>query len=152
MTANTSPTTPGGPGIDIEQALAVIEKGQQLAGHFPSAETMARARLVLTRELTPEAARAEMHAALARIVDEERDATTQETTACRACGTWICDDCGAQRGYASRFSEQAQHCARCAGTRGHMAPVTHRANRADDHDAAYRRSLAGDVPLRYPVR
>ena len=55
--------------------MTVIEKGQQLAGHFPSTETMARARQVLTGEVTPEAARAEMHRALARIVAEERDAT-----------------------------------------------------------------------------
>ena len=76
MTATNIPATPPGqPYSDIEQALAVIEKGQQLAGHYPSTETMDRARRVLTGELTPEAARAEMHTALARIVDEERDAT-----------------------------------------------------------------------------
>lgn len=76
MTAkNRSSTNPDGPHIDIEQALAVIEKGQQLAGHYPSVETMARARQVLTGELTPEAARVEMNKALARIVAEEHDAT-----------------------------------------------------------------------------
>lgn len=75
---------------------------------------------------------------------------TQEARACRACGTWICDDCGAQRAYASRFSSAPQHCAKCAGANGHMAPVVHRAGRAGDHDASYRRSLADEVPLRYP--
>ncbi|MDH6238222.1 hypothetical protein [Cryobacterium sp. CG_9.6] len=73
-TKDSSSTPPDDPDIDVEQALAVIEKGQQLAGHYPSAETMARARQVLTGEVTPEAARAEMHRALARIVDEEREA------------------------------------------------------------------------------
>lgn len=76
MTAKNIPATPPGqPYSDIEQATAVIEKGQQLAGHFPSAETMDRARRVLTGELSPEAARVEMNEALARIVAEERDAT-----------------------------------------------------------------------------
>lgn len=76
MTAkNTSSkkNNPDEPEVDVEQAMAVIEKGQQLAGHFPSAETMARARQVLTRELTPEDARARMCQALERITDEERD-------------------------------------------------------------------------------
>ena len=54
------------PVVDVEQSLALIEKGQQLAGHFPDAEDMDRARRVLTGELSPEDARAEMHAALAR--------------------------------------------------------------------------------------
>jgi hypothetical protein len=148
MTAkHTSPAAPAGPGIDVEQAMAVIEKGQQLAGHFPSAETLDSARRILTGELSAEDADLELDAALARIVARERD-----TLACRACGTWICDDCSARRAYASRFSEQEQHCAKCAGTSGHMAPGTHRAGRAEDHDASYRRSMADEVPLRYPLR
>ena len=76
---------------------------------------------------------------------------TLEAAVCRACGTWICDDCGARRGYASRFSSTPQHCATCGGANGHMATVVHRESRADDHDASYRRSLAGDIPLRYPA-
>jgi hypothetical protein len=72
-TSPTPPDRPDRPDIDVEQAMAVIEKGQQLAGHFPSAETMARARQVLTGEVTPDAARVEMHKALARIVAEERE-------------------------------------------------------------------------------
>jgi hypothetical protein len=69
---------------------------------------------------------------------------------CRACGTWVCDDCGARRFYASRFSSPPQGCATCAGTNGYMAPVIHRESRADDHDASYRRSLVCAAPLRYP--
>jgi hypothetical protein len=61
--------------------------------------------------------------------------------ACRACGTWICDDCSARRPYASRFASDPQCCATCASTAGRMAPVVHRESRADDHDAAYRRSV-----------
>jgi hypothetical protein len=32
-----------------------------------------------------------------------------------------------------------------------MIAVTHRESRADDHDASYRRSLVGEVELRYPL-
>jgi hypothetical protein len=58
--------------IDVEQSLAAIEKGQQLAGHFPSAEDMEAARKILTGEITPEEAEADLQAALARIVEAER--------------------------------------------------------------------------------
>ena len=57
--------------VDVEQSMAAIEKGQQLAGHFPSAEDLSRARRILTGKLTPEAARIEVHAALAEIAAEE---------------------------------------------------------------------------------
>ena len=60
--------------VDVDRTMAVIEKGQQLAGHFPSSETMDRARRVLTGELSAEAAEGEMNEALARIVEEERAA------------------------------------------------------------------------------
>jgi hypothetical protein len=82
----------------------------------------------------------------------EPPAPQSETRPCRACGTWVCDDCGARRPYASRFSSTPQRCAMCGGTNGHMAAVVHRVSRADDHDASYRRSMAGDIPLRYPLR
>jgi hypothetical protein len=58
--------------IDVEQALAAIEKGQQLAGHFPSAEDMEAARKILTGEMTAEEAEADLQAALTRIVEAER--------------------------------------------------------------------------------
>ena len=132
--------------IAIEQALTVIEKGQQLAGHFPSAEALDSARRILAGELSAEDAELELDAALARIVARERD-----TTACRACGTWICDDCSAQRAYASRFAAQLQHCASCQSLNGQMIAVTHRASRADDHAAAYQSCIADGLVLRYPL-
>ncbi|MCA0180837.1 MAG: hypothetical protein LCH77_14870 [Actinobacteria bacterium] len=60
---------------EIERGLACIDKGQQLAGHFPDAEDLDRARRILSGELTPEAAEMELHAALGRIVAEERATT-----------------------------------------------------------------------------
>ncbi|SDP23703.1 hypothetical protein SAMN04487788_2621 [Microbacterium testaceum StLB037] len=56
----------------IEQALAVIEKGHQLAGHFPSKAMMDRARRVLDGRLTAADAEAEMNRELACIVARER--------------------------------------------------------------------------------
>lgn len=58
--------------VSIEQALAAIEKGHQLAGHFPSEAMMDRARRVLDGRLTAADAEAEMNDALARIVSRER--------------------------------------------------------------------------------
>jgi len=40
--------------------LVEIDKGQQLAGHFPSEEALDRARRILIGEMTPEQARAEI--------------------------------------------------------------------------------------------
>jgi hypothetical protein len=39
---------------------------------------------------------------------------------CPACGTWKCNDCGATRPCASRFSQQPQRCAKCRGLNGQM--------------------------------
>ncbi len=47
---------------DLDQAMAEIEKGQQLAGHFPDAAALNRARRVLAGELTEAEARAELDA------------------------------------------------------------------------------------------
>jgi hypothetical protein len=47
-------------GDELEARMAEIEKGQQLAGHFPSDEALGRARKILTGELTPEEAYAEV--------------------------------------------------------------------------------------------
>lgn len=44
--------------------LVEIEKGQQLAGHFPSDEDLDRARRILTGEITPDEAYAELEAQL----------------------------------------------------------------------------------------
>lgn len=58
--------------IDVDQALALIEKGQQLAGHFPNSEALHRARRILLGDLSPAEAEREMHAAVQRIVERER--------------------------------------------------------------------------------
>ena len=46
--------------LDLENALAEIEKGQQLAGHFPNAEAMDRARRILVGETSREDAMEEL--------------------------------------------------------------------------------------------
>jgi len=38
--------------FDVDQEMAMIEKGQQLAGHFPDAEALGRARRVLEGTLS----------------------------------------------------------------------------------------------------
>lgn len=48
--------------VDVEQEMALVEKGQQLAGHFPDAEALRRARRILEGTLSPEDARAEVAA------------------------------------------------------------------------------------------
>lgn len=81
----------------------------------------------------------------------ESSAPAIETYPCPACGTWVCDDCGAQRPYASRFSERPQQCARCHSVNGQMKAGRHRAGRADDHAAASQSCLADGLMLRYPL-
>ena len=48
--------------LNTDNALAFVEKSQQLAGHFPDADALNRARRVLTGELTYEEAQAELDA------------------------------------------------------------------------------------------
>ncbi|MDO5645873.1 MAG: hypothetical protein Q4G21_09345 [Dermabacter sp.] len=60
------------PYLDVEQSLALIEKGQQMAGHFPDAEDMDRARRILTGELSPEDAEVELQEALDRLSERAR--------------------------------------------------------------------------------
>lgn len=62
------------PPVDIDRAIALVRKGQQLAGHFPSETALDRARRVLSGELSPADAEAEMQIALQRIVDDETEA------------------------------------------------------------------------------
>ncbi len=62
MTAIHHETLKGLAGVELENALAGIEKGQQLAGHFPDGEDMDRARRILTGELSAEDARNELAA------------------------------------------------------------------------------------------
>lgn len=59
-------TAADGRGIDVDQAMAMIEKGQQLAGHFPDAEALDRARKVLEGELTAAEGYAELDAKYSR--------------------------------------------------------------------------------------
>ena len=47
-------------GFELENTMAEIEKGQQLAGHFPDAEALDRARRVLTGDVSAEDAREEI--------------------------------------------------------------------------------------------
>lgn len=61
--------------VNVAQGLAAIQKGQQLAGHFPTDEMLDRARRVLSGELSPDEAEAEMNDALSRIVARENGAT-----------------------------------------------------------------------------
>ena len=75
----------------------------------------------------------------------------ENAAACRVCGTWVCEDCGARRPHANRFSSQPQLCPQCSSASGCMAPVAHRAGRADDHEAAFRQCIAEGLPLRYPL-
>ncbi|TFD75432.1 hypothetical protein E3T54_11915 [Cryobacterium sp. Sr8] len=47
-------------GDEADARLVEIDKCQQLAGHFPSAEALARARRILIGEMTLDEARAEI--------------------------------------------------------------------------------------------
>lgn len=47
---------------EADVRLVEIEKGQQLAGHFPSEEALDRARRILTGEISPGEAYAELDA------------------------------------------------------------------------------------------
>ncbi|MEU3307163.1 helix-turn-helix domain-containing protein [Nocardiopsis sp. NPDC006832] len=58
----STPTTATASDTGVEQTLALIEKGQQLAGHFPSDQAMDRARRVLEGHTTLTDARAELAA------------------------------------------------------------------------------------------
>jgi hypothetical protein len=50
----------------LERLMAEVEKGQQLAGHFPDAEALGRGRRVYTGETSLADARAEIHAKYSR--------------------------------------------------------------------------------------
>jgi|APMI01.1.fsa_nt_gi hypothetical protein len=50
----------------VDRMMAEVEKGQQLAGHFPDAEALDRARRVYTGETSADAARAEIDAKYSR--------------------------------------------------------------------------------------
>ena len=52
--------------VDVDQTMAMIEKSQQLAGHFPDAQALGRARRILDGELTAEQAYDELDAKYAQ--------------------------------------------------------------------------------------
>ena len=54
------------PAVNVDGELAMIEKAQQLAGHFPDAEALDRARRVLEGRTAPAEAYAELDAKYAR--------------------------------------------------------------------------------------
>lgn len=49
---------------DVAEALAEVEKSQQLAGHFPDSEDLDLARRILTGELSAEDSKTEILAKL----------------------------------------------------------------------------------------
>ncbi|MFV0428253.1 MAG: hypothetical protein ACK5KO_02315 [Arachnia sp.] len=59
-------TTTIRPAVDVDGELAMIEKAQQLAGHFPDAEALDRARRILDGRTTPADAYAELGVKYAR--------------------------------------------------------------------------------------
>lgn len=59
-------TTSDGRRLDIDHEAAMVEKGQQLAGHFPDAEAMERGVRVFEGSLSAEDAYAEIAAKYAR--------------------------------------------------------------------------------------
>lgn len=52
--------------VDVDGELVMIEKVQQLAGHFPDVEALDRARRILDGPTTPAEAYAELDAKYAR--------------------------------------------------------------------------------------
>lgn len=48
--------------VDVEQAMAEVEKGQQLAGHFPNAAALERGRQVFRGDMTEDEAYCELDA------------------------------------------------------------------------------------------
>jgi hypothetical protein len=52
--------------VDVDQTMAMIEKSQQLAGHFPDAEALGRARRIIDGEITADQAYDELDAKYAQ--------------------------------------------------------------------------------------
>lgn len=57
---STKASQPATAVADVEQGMALVEKAQQLAGHFPNAEALGRARRVFKGTMTEDEARAEV--------------------------------------------------------------------------------------------
>ncbi len=63
MTTAPEPrVTAAAPKIDVDEAMAKIEKAQQLAGHFPDEDALDRARRILTGQTSSAEAYAELDA------------------------------------------------------------------------------------------
>lgn len=60
------------PPVEVQRALAAIQKGHELGTHVLTADDLDRVWRVLNGELSPDAARSEMRATLRRLIDEER--------------------------------------------------------------------------------
>jgi len=65
-TAHTRVALSGVAPLDIDLISAEVEKGQQLAGHFPSEEALERGRRIYRGEVTLSEARAELDAKYSR--------------------------------------------------------------------------------------
>ncbi|AJW80470.1 hypothetical protein [Clavibacter michiganensis] len=59
---STKITQSSAPTADVEQGMALVEKAQQLAGHFPNEEALGLARRVLEGTMTGDEARAQVAA------------------------------------------------------------------------------------------
>lgn len=64
--AQTPVGATGGESPDLDRISAEAEKGQQLAGHFPSAEALERGRRVYRGEISIADARAQLDAKYSR--------------------------------------------------------------------------------------
>lgn len=63
-----NPLTP----VEVQRALAMIDKAHQLEGQQLDEETLDRVRRILAQEISPEEARVELEEALEAIVESER--------------------------------------------------------------------------------
>lgn len=57
---------------EVERSLALIEKGQQLAGHYPDEVDLTLARSILTGEVSPEDARKQVNEEIADLVRADK--------------------------------------------------------------------------------
>lgn len=62
MSSGTTPAHTVAPNLELDEVMAEIEKGQQLAGHFPDDVALNRARRILTGRLTEQQAWTEIDA------------------------------------------------------------------------------------------
>lgn len=71
-------------------------------------------------------------------VTTEDDQTPWQLGApCRACGTWVCAECGHQQLYWSRYRPGTPNCRKCHSPTGELIPVHHRAPMQKRHREWY---------------